>query len=85
MVKKGALRYDDMKINMVMASVLDFVTREEYNRFLARVAGCKIQWKKHQLISENIYPSKILRSLEKELEKYKQYVAIGYNYFYKGK
>ena len=59
-------------------------TREEYNRFLARVAGHRetveapVHFQKY-LTKTKIFPG----NLEEELEKHKQYVTIGYNYFYK--
>ena len=60
-------------------------TREEYNRFLARLAECRDTVEEAPVNFQKYIPkTKILPgSLEKELEKYKQYVAIGYNYFYK--
>ena len=68
-----------------MLKSVHLYTWEEYNRLLAQVAGCRETleepvnfWKFISKVGDNL-PG----NLEEELEKHKQYVAIGYNYFYR--
>ena len=53
-------------------------------RLLAQVAGCRETLEAPVNFQKYLTKTKILPgSLEEELEKHKQYVAIRYNYFYK--